>query len=150
MTNNDPNTITVCDFANCPNEFPRPTDFMSFEETEQIYRRWASLCHDDVRNACLLAGLLNEKNSYEEFEKVWQLIWDGIGELGLESTKFEDFAIELGRLIAGGYVEARDIYVQLYWDGMEMGENLKTISGLFPLDEDELRLVEACNARKPE
>jgi hypothetical protein len=139
--------ITVCDFCEVPNEFPRPTDFMSYEETVQIYRRWASLCKEDIRNACLLAGLLNEKDSSVQFEQVWQLVWDGIGELGLENTTFEGFAVELGKLIAEGYVEARNAYVQLYIDGMAAAKDIQTTGDLgFDLSKEETTLLTAAQA----
>ena len=113
-----------------------------------IYRRWLPLCKDDIRNACLLAGLLNDKDSSAQFEQVWQWVWAGVGELGMVSTTFEEFAVELSRLVAQGYVDARNAYQQLYNEARTLGAYLKQIQTVLgDLEPAEQKLVDACDAK---
>jgi hypothetical protein len=96
-------TCTVCEFCEVESRFPRSTDFMSFSEVEQIYRRWASLARDSVYEALLLRGWLSEQDSSEQFDKFWNIIWGSIGDLGLSSTTYESFVAEFSQVVEDLY-----------------------------------------------
>jgi hypothetical protein len=101
-------TCTLPQFCGVPDSFARDPLYMSLDEiVQKYYSRWASLAKEDVRTACLLAGWYEEGS---QFEQLYAIVWEGIGDLGLESTTYESFVPEFTRIFMELYQETWRAY----------------------------------------